>query len=66
MIAQSAGIADQGQVSKLLARLGRLGLVANVGEGHHKGEPNAWILTATGEQIAQSIRMHTPHEQRAA
>ncbi len=66
MIAQSAGIADQGQVSKLLARLCRLGLVANVGEGHHKGEPNAWVLTATGEQVAQSVRIHTPDEQRAA
>jgi AcrR family transcriptional regulator len=51
-IADRAGIQDQGQVSKLLARLERLGLTANGGPGHLKGEPNAWTLTALGEQVA--------------
>jgi AcrR family transcriptional regulator len=59
-IGDRAGIPDQGQISKLLARLQRLGLaVANRGEGHVKGEPNAWTLTPTGSQVEQSIRAHT-------
>ncbi len=59
-VADHAGIHDQGQVSKLLARLERLGLLTNRGEGAHaKGEPNAWTLTLKGEQIAQNIRMYT-------
>jgi AcrR family transcriptional regulator len=68
-VAESAGIGDQGQVSKLLRRLQRLGLLTNQGEGAHaKGEPNAWMLTPRGEHLTQSIRMLTPttHEQRAA
>jgi AcrR family transcriptional regulator len=57
-IAGYAGIADQGQVSKLLARLERVGLLANAGEGRLKGEPNAWTLTAKGEQVTQNVRVH--------
>ena len=53
-----AGIPDPGQVSKLLARLERLGLLAN-GTVRAKGEPNAWALTAKGVVVAQNIRMHT-------
>jgi hypothetical protein len=61
-----AGIQDPGQVSKLLRRLERLGLLANSGAGHSKGEPNAWRLTATGEQVARSIRAHSRFEIEAA
>jgi AcrR family transcriptional regulator/DNA-binding MarR family transcriptional regulator len=57
-IADAAGIADPGQVSKLLARLQRLGLLANSGEGPTKGEPNAWTLTGKGERVTRSIRLH--------
>jgi AcrR family transcriptional regulator len=59
MVGDSAGIPDQGQISKLLSRLERLGLAANRGEGYVKGEANAWRLTPTGLQVAQSIRVHT-------
>jgi AcrR family transcriptional regulator len=59
VVADLAEISDQGQVSKLLSRLERLGLIENTGEGHAKGEPNAWILTGTGRRIAQGIRTHT-------
>jgi AcrR family transcriptional regulator/predicted transcriptional regulator len=59
LIADSAGISDQGQVSKLLARLERLGLLTNSGAGHAKGEPNAWTLTLTGQRIADSLSTHT-------
>ena len=62
MVAEYAGIADQGQVSKLLARLQRLGLLANTGEGHAKGERNAWSLTPMGEQVTQSIRTCVRHQ----
>jgi hypothetical protein len=66
-LADLAGIQDPGQVSKLLRRLERLGLLANTGHGGHlKGEPNAWRLTAKGEQVTQSIRMHTSPQHRAA
>ncbi len=58
-IADYAGIHDQGQISKLLARLERLGLTANRGEGRVKGEPNAWSLTALGEQVALRVSPST-------
>ncbi len=59
-VAEYAGIADQGQVSKLLARLERLGLLVNASRGHLSGEPNAWTLTGRGEQVARSVRMRAP------
>lgn len=65
-VARWAGITDQGQVSKLLARLQRLGLLAKASEGHLKGEPNAWTLTPRGQQVAERIRIHTTGTQRAA
>lgn len=47
-VAERAGIADQGQMSKLLARLAGLGLVVNRGEGPVRGAANAWHLTPRG------------------
>jgi AcrR family transcriptional regulator len=55
-VAEEAGVADQGQISKLLARLENLGLIRNTGVGHLKGEPNAWELTARGLQVQQAVR----------
>jgi AcrR family transcriptional regulator/DNA-binding MarR family transcriptional regulator len=58
---ERAGILDPGQVSKLLARLERLGLVTNrTGAGRVMGEPNAWTLTAKGVVVARNIRMYSP------
>ncbi len=54
-IGENAGIADQGQASKLLARLHRLGLIENKGGDPARGEPNAWVLTNTGTQVHDSI-----------
>jgi AcrR family transcriptional regulator len=54
-VADAAGIHDQGQISKLLARLERLGLAHNAGSGQPQGEPNAWTLTARGTQIQQTL-----------
>jgi AcrR family transcriptional regulator len=55
-VAGEAGVADQGQISKLLARLENLGLIHNAGVGHLKGEPNAWRLTARGREVEQAVR----------
>jgi AcrR family transcriptional regulator len=66
MVGEYAGVADPGQISKLLARLERVGLLVNTGEGHTKGEPNAWALTVKGEQVARSIRVHASSRREAA
>jgi DNA-binding IclR family transcriptional regulator len=50
-----AGIADQGQVSKLLSRLRQVGLLSNDGEDNPRGMPNVWRLTATGERVAHGV-----------
>jgi hypothetical protein len=47
-VADGSGIGDQGQISKLLARLRRLGLIENMGAGPRRGAPNSWVLTQTG------------------
>jgi AcrR family transcriptional regulator len=52
-VAARAGVADQGQISKLLSRLLRLGLIANTGESSSRGAPNAWRLTELGERVEQ-------------
>jgi AcrR family transcriptional regulator len=58
-LADSAGVADQGQISKLLARLRSLGLVENTGAGPVKGQPNAWRLTKKGQRVNQAIQIQT-------
>jgi DNA-binding MarR family transcriptional regulator len=55
-VADISGIADQGQVSKLLSRLMRLGLAENIGGGHGRGAANAWRLTPRGELLQQAGR----------
>jgi AcrR family transcriptional regulator/DNA-binding MarR family transcriptional regulator len=55
-VADTAGVSDQGQISKLLARLEQLGLIDNRGAGSLRGEPNAWHLTPRGEEIERTIR----------
>jgi AcrR family transcriptional regulator/DNA-binding MarR family transcriptional regulator len=54
-IADAAGIVDQGQVSKLLGRLERLGLIENRGGPASRGEPNAWTLTRAGREVHSVI-----------
>jgi AcrR family transcriptional regulator len=55
-VAEGSGIADQGQISKLLARLEKLELVYNTGEGQLKGGSNAWHLTERGVQVERATR----------
>ncbi len=54
-IGARAGIADQGQISKLLGRLARVGLVENTGVGQVAGGANAWYLTHTGSELVEAI-----------
>jgi len=50
-LADASGVGDQGQMSKLLRRLERFGLIENRGRGQAQGEPNAWRLTPRGEAV---------------
>lgn len=52
-IATAAGVKDQGQISKHLARLQTHGLLENTG-GTGPGAPNAWRLTPRGEELAHA------------
>jgi AcrR family transcriptional regulator len=49
-VSDGAQVQDQGQISKLLARLEGLGLLQNTG-GHSHGVPYAWHLTPRGEEV---------------
>jgi AcrR family transcriptional regulator/DNA-binding MarR family transcriptional regulator len=51
----AAGVADQGQISKLLGRLKRAGLIENTADDDVQGAPNAWRLTDNGEQAWSMI-----------
>lgn len=55
-VADGAGIVDQGQISKLLARLEGLGLIENVDRVQGKGAPNEWRLTDRGRRVEQATR----------
>jgi AcrR family transcriptional regulator len=59
IIAEASGVMDQGQMSKLLARLAQFGLIANTGAGPARGEPNAWTLTNKGWQVQGAIAEQT-------
>jgi AcrR family transcriptional regulator len=55
MVADRAGVGDQGQISKLLSRLEKLGLVSNLGLTPGRGAPNAWVLTELGEEVQSAL-----------
>jgi AcrR family transcriptional regulator len=59
-IADSSGVVDEGQMSRLLRRLEGCELIENQGEGHAKGEPNAWALTERGHAIQAAIAVQEP------
>ncbi len=54
-VGDAAEVSDQGQISKLLARLERYGLLEN-DRPPGKGEANAWSLTIAGRQVAQVVQ----------
>jgi AcrR family transcriptional regulator len=57
-VADCSGIIDEGQISRLLRRLQSCNLIENGGQGHAKGEANAWTLTERGEAIHAAIAVH--------
>ncbi len=54
-VADRAGIVDQGQISKLLARLEARQLIMKMGEGQTRGAPNSWRLTERGELVLKMV-----------
>lgn len=54
-VAERAGIVDQGQISKLLSRLQRAGLIVNAGESGARGAPNSWRLSEIGEGVVRDV-----------
>jgi AcrR family transcriptional regulator len=56
-VGEHADLQDQGQISRLLARLERLGLLENSGEGQPRGESNAWQLTPLGLSVTGQLNL---------
>jgi AcrR family transcriptional regulator/DNA-binding IscR family transcriptional regulator len=56
-ISHAAGVRDQGQISKLLARLERHDFIENTG-GQTAGLPNAWQLTPRGQELLSASSPH--------
>jgi len=54
-VADTSGIADEGQTSRLLARLQRAELIENQSAGREKGEANAWALTERGKAVQTAL-----------
>jgi AcrR family transcriptional regulator len=54
-VANTSGVSDDGQISRLLTRLERAGLIENGGQGRIKGEANAWTLTQRGEAVQVAL-----------
>ena len=55
LVANTSGIADEGQTSRLLARLQQAELIENRGAGRKKGEANAWALTERGKAVQTAL-----------
>jgi DNA-binding IclR family transcriptional regulator len=53
-IAERAGIKEKGTASEVLTRLARFNLIENLVVDPLPFEPNAWVLTATGEELAKA------------
>jgi AcrR family transcriptional regulator len=64
-VADRAGVTDQGQISKLLARLQGIGLVENTSPGQPSGAANQWQLTPRGLKVEQALNTasNQPREQ---
>jgi AcrR family transcriptional regulator/DNA-binding MarR family transcriptional regulator len=60
-VAEASGVQDQGQISKLLARLEHLELISNSSAGAIRGEPNSWSLTPKGHEVQRVLTRHESH-----
>jgi AcrR family transcriptional regulator len=65
-VSERAGVANQGQISKLLTRLTRAGLIENTGEGQARGASNAWRLTARGREVRKAVADDDAQLERAS
>jgi hypothetical protein len=65
-VAMAAGVKDQGQISKLLARLKRLELITEGGTAHARGLTNAWRLTPRGEDVHRTMTSQLAHARASA
>jgi predicted transcriptional regulator len=54
-VALRAGVTDGGGMSRILARMARLGLITNTLDAGARGPKRAWQLTASGEQLERAI-----------
>jgi predicted transcriptional regulator/AcrR family transcriptional regulator len=54
-VALLAAVRGQAQISKILSRLARLGLITNTLDAGARGPKRAWQLTASGEQLEAAI-----------
>ena len=54
-VSEIIGLADQGQISRMMKRLQTQGLIENV-QGHTKRQVRAWRLTADGEAVIDAHR----------
>jgi DNA-binding MarR family transcriptional regulator len=56
-IAGKVGIGDQGQISRMLARLRRLKLVEDYPSERARGTTKAWRLTAAGSRLLRELEL---------
>jgi AcrR family transcriptional regulator len=56
-IARAAGIRDEGQISRLLSRLARSGLLENATDAAARARPNAWRLTPEGKRLQSAVAL---------
>ncbi|MFI5037559.1 MAG: TetR/AcrR family transcriptional regulator [Solirubrobacterales bacterium] len=54
-VGKRAGVMDESQISKMLARLAGVGLIQSTGPGSANGGANAWRLTPTGKDVERTI-----------
>jgi DNA-binding MarR family transcriptional regulator len=59
-LASRAAVKDEGQISTLLSRLTRLGLIENTPDAQRRGNVNAWRLTVAPEELYAAISYEPP------
>jgi AcrR family transcriptional regulator/DNA-binding MarR family transcriptional regulator len=65
-VAAAAGVKDQGQISKLLARLKRLELITDGCTPDDRRSANAWRLTPLGERVHRAMTAQLTHARSSA
>lgn len=63
-VALRAGLRDEGQISRVLTRLSRLGILETTRDDRIPGPTNAWRLTTLGAQLEAAVRDETPTPER--